>query len=88
MEWQAYYELEPFGEQAAFWRSAMIASVLANIHRNRKKQRQPFTIADFLPSDARDTRPDPATLRAKLDAAMAAFGGRKTTAPGKAKGKS
>lgn len=47
-DWQAYAAIEPFGEERADMRSALIASVLANVHRDPKKRPQPFTIDDFM----------------------------------------
>lgn len=46
-EWQAYCSIEPFGPQAGFWQAALIACLLANIHRKEKSK--PFKIEDFLP---------------------------------------
>lgn len=46
--WVAYYELEPFGERVADYRSAQIVQALYNIARDTKKQREPFELEDFL----------------------------------------
>jgi hypothetical protein len=43
--WQAYYKVEPFGEERADMRSAVIASTLANIHRGKGKA---YTLNDFM----------------------------------------
>lgn len=48
MEWVAYSELEPFGEERADWRSGMVASVVANVNRDPKRGR-PFQPKDFMP---------------------------------------
>lgn len=48
LEWMAYFEEDPFGEERADWRSGMIASVIANVNRNPKKGRA-FTAQDFMP---------------------------------------
>ena len=48
-EWMAFYQIEPFGEERADLRSAIIASVIANANRDPKVQRQPFTVEDFMP---------------------------------------
>lgn len=45
-EWMAYYEVEPFGEERADYRSAMIAWVLASVYS--KKGHKP-KIEDFMP---------------------------------------
>lgn len=46
-EWIAYYTVEPFGEQRADLRSAIIATVIANV--NRGKGQRPFKTDDFMP---------------------------------------
>ena len=46
-EWQAYYNIEPFGEYRADIRSAIIACVLANV--NRGKNTPAFKVDDFMP---------------------------------------
>lgn len=53
----AYAELEPFDETRADVRAASICSLLANIHRDTKKKREPFTIADFLLVYGDDVKP-------------------------------
>jgi hypothetical protein len=48
-EWMAYYGLEPFGEERADLRSAIVASLVANANRDPAKRREPFTPQDFMP---------------------------------------
>lgn len=43
----AYYQIEPFGERAAFFRSGLIAATIANANRNPK--RPAFKVSDFMP---------------------------------------
>lgn len=58
MEWMAYYTIEPFGEARADLRAGVIASLLANIHRDDKQQREPFEPGDFFASiGKREKRP-------------------------------
>lgn len=45
-EWRAFSLLEPFGEERADMRSAMVAQILANV--NRGKDQAPFKLEDFL----------------------------------------
>lgn len=45
-EWIAYSNLEPFGEERADLRSALIACVVANV--NVGKGQKPFKIDDFM----------------------------------------
>jgi hypothetical protein len=49
IEWMAYYSIEPFGSNMDDLRAGVLASLTANIHRDEKKQRQPFEPADFFP---------------------------------------
>ncbi len=44
----AYASLEPFGEERADLRSAIVASVIANANRDPDKH-EPFTFDDFMP---------------------------------------
>ncbi len=46
-EWQAYFSLEPHGDERGDIQAAIIAATLANIHRSRSQQ--PFEVKDFLP---------------------------------------
>jgi len=46
-EWLAYYQLEPFGDYRADYRSGVVASTFANAHR--AKDASPFRPEDFMP---------------------------------------
>lgn len=46
-EWMAYYQLEPFGDYRADYRSGVVASTFANAHR--PKDAGPFKPEDFMP---------------------------------------
>ncbi len=48
-EWMAFYSLEPFGEERADLRAAIIATTVANAARDPKRRRRPFRPADFMP---------------------------------------
>lgn len=48
-EWQAYYRLEPFGDERADLRAGIVASTVANAHRDRKRRARPFEAREFLP---------------------------------------
>ena len=48
-EWLAYAGLEPFGPERADLRSGIVAATVANVHRDPKKRRKPYTSADFMP---------------------------------------
>ena len=58
-EWLLYMQQEPFGEERADLRAAIIASTMANLHGRRKGQK-PFPIQDFMP-DFRQLDPGPET---------------------------
>jgi hypothetical protein len=45
MEWMEYERLEPFGSWRDNYHTAMLASILANAHRN--SNRRPFGMAEF-----------------------------------------
>jgi hypothetical protein len=45
----AFYRVEPFGERRADLRMAIVAALIANVNRDPKKQREPFTVDDFMP---------------------------------------
>ena len=45
-EWQAYYNLEPWGEQKSDVRTGIIASTIANV--NRGKNTKSFSYEDFI----------------------------------------
>ena len=53
-EWQAFWQLEPFGSQFDEYRSALIASVVAEVNRNRKKRGKAFTPKEFMPEWGKD----------------------------------
>ena len=46
-EWMAFYQLEPFGDYRADYRSGVVASTFANAHR--AKDASPFRPEDFMP---------------------------------------
>ncbi len=64
----AYASLEPFGEERADMRSALVAATVANAFRSRK---EPFQVADFmLRFGEEQASPDPV---AAADALKARF---------------
>lgn len=85
-EWMAYYELEPFGAMRGDLHAGIIASTIANTHRDPKQRKQPFEPGDFMPDFAGDRRPQPQSWQQQLqmvEALNRAFGGtdrRKETA--------
>lgn len=78
-EWMIFYNLEPFGEQRADLRAAIVAATIANA--NRGKNQRAYKVEDFMPRiDADDARePDNDALLAKVRNLNAAFGGEDKT---------
>jgi len=50
-EWIAFSELEPFGEQIDWLRTGVLASLIANV--NKQKGAKPFKPTDFMPEESR-----------------------------------
>ncbi len=48
LEWMDYYDVEPFGEERADLRSAIVAQVVASSIPTKSKKR--FKVKDFMPS--------------------------------------
>lgn len=48
-EWMAYYSLEPWGTETDDLRAGIVASTIANVNRDPKKRRKPYTAQDFAP---------------------------------------
>jgi len=71
-EWMAYYQMEPFGEERADLRSAIVASVTANAASKRR-----FKPADFMPRFDRPKPQSEGSMRQMFQAAAKAFGGDK-----------
>jgi hypothetical protein len=64
--WFAYYRLEPWGEERADLRSAIVASNVANSNRDPRKRPEPYAPADFMPFGKRnDDKPDAVIGRIK-----------------------
>lgn len=67
-EWIAYNEIEPFGDWAAWARSAHQMAMTANINRDPKKTR-PFTAADFMPQPRETATPADKKAAAEIESA-------------------
>lgn len=66
-EWVDYFQVEPFGEERADLRAAMIAMVTANVHRGKKTS--PYKLTDFMPKfgeEAERQRLTPQQLSTKV----------------------
>ena len=54
---------------------AQLLALIANVNRDPKRRKLPWTPDDFLPHRGPRPEPDVDSLRPRTDAAMAAFGG-------------
>jgi hypothetical protein len=79
-EWMAYAQLEPFGEERADLRMAILASLIANANRDPKKKSSPYEVSDFMPKFEKEepiSKEDAiATIDAMMTALVVATGGR------------
>jgi hypothetical protein len=71
----AYARLEPFGSGADDQRLAQLLALIANVNRDPKRRKTPWSPGDFLPNRVPRRSGEVADLRPRIDAAMAAFGG-------------
>ena len=53
-DWMHFYELEPWGSEVEFLRSGIVASTMANCHRDGRKPA--FKVKDFMPRFDKDVR--------------------------------
>lgn len=77
-EWLAYYEIEPFGDERADFRSAISATAISNILLKANwKRPKALKVESFMPKfKERKTEPkSPKDLLAKAEIINAAFGG-------------
>ena len=75
-EWRAFFGLEPWGAEAEWCRTGVVASTVFNMSPNRKPRSKPMTPGDFMPGfefaeSAKSAKPSK-VLRL---AVAAAFGG-------------
>ena len=74
-DWQEYYALEPFGEEAAWLRNAMLCSLIYGANRGpNSPQRTPI---DFMPfvDNGKPKRGSAKVTRAEAEANWASFVG-------------
>lgn len=80
VEWAAFYELEPFGPERGDLQAGIVAATVANVNRDAKKQKKPYTAQDFMPKfdggGGGKTAKSPEELRRKWETVMAAFAGK------------
>jgi hypothetical protein len=79
-EWMAFYQLEPFGPERGDLQAGIVAATVANVNRDAKKQKKPYSAQDFMPKfegAERKEKRTPDELRRKWEMVVAAFGGPK-----------
>jgi hypothetical protein len=77
-EWRQFYDLEPWGSDAEFYRVGIVAAMIGNVNRDPKKRPKPFTPRDFVPGWDKKEQPaadgmSPQRVRGAL---ISAFGKR------------
>ena len=76
-----FYEIEPFGTDVELLGHSITSSTIANVNRDPKKQKKPFTAEDFMPTFGRQQEPEPdpeansRRMLAQVERLNAAFGG-------------
>ncbi len=67
-EWFAFSALEGFGERRADLRMGILASLIANVHRDARKKPSAYKPADFIPRIREEQdKADEQELRIALD---------------------
>jgi len=79
-EWLAFAQSEPIGGARGDFQAALVASIVAETHRDHDRRRQPFAPDDFLPEwgNAAEAKAEPQsaeTLLAIVEMLNAAMGG-------------
>ena len=70
-EWMAYAQMEPFGEERADLRAAIVAMTVANVNRGKGRAAK---VEDFMPKF--DREPDGDQMKFTAERLNAMFGGR------------
>lgn len=69
-EWMAYAQIEPFGEERADLRMAILATIIANANRDPKLRPEPFEVSDFMPNFEKPEMMSKEDALMAIDAAM------------------
>ena len=73
-EWMVYYQLEPWGGERADVGAAIVASTIAEIHRNPKKRARPYKASDFMPRFERPKQQSVSDMRSMLESWVGRWG--------------
>ena len=80
-EWVAFYGLEPFGPERGDLQAGVVAATVANVNRDPKKQKKPYSAQDFMPKfkggGGERERPTAEQLRQKWEMVVAAMSKKK-----------
>jgi hypothetical protein len=55
-EWEAFFLLEPFGQE--WQQTALLASLIAETNRDHEKREEPYALEEFLPVPPQEDEPD------------------------------
>lgn len=70
-DWMEFYEMEPWGSDMEFLRTGIVASTIANCHRDSRKPA--FKPKDFMPQFGKPSGQTMEETKAKMSEAMAAL---------------
>jgi len=81
-EWAVFYEMEPFGPERGDLQAGIVAATVANVNRDAKKQKKPYSAQDFMPrfengAGEPKAAKSPQELQQKWQAIAQAFGSKK-----------
>jgi len=71
--WVAYYRRSPWGDEWA--QTGVVSSIIANAHRDTKRQKKPFSPEDFMPGGRRKRKKkqmSPEQIQAEFNRFLAA----------------
>ena len=78
-EWGVFYEMEPFGPERGDLQAGIVAATVANVNRDAKKQKKPYSAQDFMPKFEEGGKgkaeKTPEELRRKWERVVEMFGG-------------
>jgi len=74
MTWAAYYRVEPWGDDRADIRSAIVAQVTASLSNLVAKRPRSFKLSQFIPKFNRPTKQTPAQIETAIKAAFPGHG--------------
>ena len=75
--WAALWGINPWGEDRADLRSAIVASIVANANRDTKRRTEPFTPLDFMPFREENKAEKSKALSRKARAALMELSGKR-----------